>query len=169
MVTPTVDRGSRAMPGRRVPTAATSATRAPLRVRSTRTRGYRGPAAAPERLSFQSARARDEALHCSQRRVRALDLLSFLDEASAWIAELPESVQPRQLALRYARLANRLCKAWKEAPKCEHLLDDLMMDRRGGRKGFPLQVANELATLRDYYFRLHHQGGSAWEQVEMGR
>ena len=91
------------------------------------------------------------------------------DEASAWLAQMPESVQPRQLALRYARLANRLCKVWKEPPKCEHLLDDLMMDRRGGRKGFPLQVANELATLRDYYFRLHHQGKSAWEHVEMGR
>jgi hypothetical protein len=91
------------------------------------------------------------------------------DEASAWMAELPESIRPRQLALRYARLANRLCKAWQEPVKCERLLDDLMMDRRGGRKGFPLQVANELATLRDYFFKLHHQGKSAWEHVEMGR
>lgn len=91
------------------------------------------------------------------------------DEANAWLADLPESVRPRQLALRYARLANRLCKVWSEPLKCERLLDDLMMDRRGGRKGFPLQVANELATLRDHYFRLHHQGKSAWEHVEMGR
>ena len=36
-------------------------------------------------------------------------------------------------------------------------------------RGFPLQVANELATLRDHYFRLHHHGKSAWEHVEMGR
>ena len=72
-------------------------------------------------------------------------------------------------ALRYARLANRLAKAWKEPQKCERLLDDLMMNRRGGRKGFPLQVANELASLRDYYFKLHHHGKSAWEHVEMGR
>ena len=57
--------------------AATSATRAPLRARSTRTRGYRGPAAAPARLSFPSARARDQALHCFQRRARALYLLSL--------------------------------------------------------------------------------------------
>ena len=91
------------------------------------------------------------------------------DEASAWMAELPESVRPNQLSLRYARLANRLCKAWPDRVKCERLLDDLMMDRRGGRKGFPLQVANELATLRDYYFKLHHHGRSAWEHVEMGR
>jgi hypothetical protein len=91
------------------------------------------------------------------------------DATAQWLAELPEAVRPRQLALRYARLANRLCDAWKDPAKCERLLDDLMTDRRGGRKGFPLQVASELATLRDYYFRLHHAGKSAWEHVEMGR
>jgi len=91
------------------------------------------------------------------------------DATNTWLSEMPDSVQPRQLALRYARLANRLCKVWTDPVKCERLLDDLMMDRRGGRKGFPLQVANELATLRDHYFRLHHHGKSAWEHVEMGR
>ena len=91
------------------------------------------------------------------------------DATAAWMAELPEAVRPRQLALRYARLANRICEAWKEPHKCEKLLDELMMDRRGGRKGFPLQVANELATLRDHFYRLHHHGKSAWEHVEMGR
>ena len=34
---------------------------------------------------------------------------ALTDEASAWMADMPASVQPRQLALRYARLANRLC------------------------------------------------------------
>jgi hypothetical protein len=90
------------------------------------------------------------------------------DAAAAWIAELPPSVQPRQLALRYARLANRLCEVWPTPARCEKLLDDLMMDRRGGRRGFPLAIANELAALRDHYFRLHHTG-SAWDYVEMGR
>ena len=91
------------------------------------------------------------------------------DEATEWMTSLPDTVQPKQLALRYARLANRICKLWKEPQKCDRFLDDLMMDRRGGRKGFPLPVANELASLRDYYFRLHHHGKSAWEHVEMGR
>ncbi|HEY3563614.1 MAG TPA: hypothetical protein VGL96_01290 [Casimicrobiaceae bacterium] len=90
------------------------------------------------------------------------------DAAAAWIAELPPSVQPRQLALRYARLANRLCEVWPTPRRCEKLLDDLMIDRRGGRRGFPLAIANELAALRDHYFRLHHTG-SAWDYVEMGR
>ena len=91
------------------------------------------------------------------------------DEATEWMATLPDTVRPKQLALRYARLANRICKLWKEPVKCDRFLDDLMMDRRGGRKGFPLPVANELASLRDHYYRLHHQGKSAWEHVEMGR
>ena len=91
------------------------------------------------------------------------------DATAEWLAELPEAVRPRQLALRYARLANRLCDVWKDPAQCERLLDELMTDRRGGRKGFPLQVASELATLRDYYFRLHHAGKSAWEHVEQGR
>jgi hypothetical protein len=91
------------------------------------------------------------------------------DETTAWMAELPEAVRPRQLALRYARLANRLCKAWAEPAKCDRLLDDLMIDRRGTRKGFPLPVANELANLRDYFYKLHHNGKAAWEHVEFGR
>ena len=133
-----------------------------------------------EKVSFNDARKALEetgpAAYASPRKVenweekRSQAVPETLnDEATVWMADMPESVRPRQLALRYARLANRLCKVWTEPLKCERLLDDLMMDRRGGRKGFPLQVANELATLRDYYFRLHHHGKSAWEHVEMGR
>jgi hypothetical protein len=91
------------------------------------------------------------------------------DAAVAWMAALPESVRPKQLALRYARLANHLCKLWNDPAPCERVLDELMMDRRGGRQGFPLAIAHELATLRDHYFKLHHRGKSAWEHVEQGR
>ena len=91
------------------------------------------------------------------------------DAASAWMAELPDAIRPRQLALRYARLANRIAELWSDPVKCERLLDDLMTDRRGGRKGFPLAIASELATLHEHYYRLHHGGKSPWEFVEAGR
>jgi len=91
------------------------------------------------------------------------------DAASAWMNELPASVRPRQLAIRYARLVNRIARLWSDPVKCGRLLDDLMTDRRGGRKGFPLAIASELATLRDHYFRQHHDGQSPWEYVETGR
>lgn len=134
-----------------------------------------------EKVSFSDARkALDETgpaahaapkreVHWEERRTEQTASEPLSDEANAWMSELPDAVRPRQLALRYARLANRLCKVWNETARCERLLDDLMIDRRGGRKGFPLAVANELATLRDHYSRLHHHGRSAWEHVEMGR
>ena len=91
------------------------------------------------------------------------------DEASAWMAELPEAVRPRQLALRYARLANRIAKLWQDPAGCSRLLDELMTDQRGGRQGFPLAIASELATLHEHYYKLHHGGKSPWEFVEVGR
>ena len=107
--------------------------------------------------------------HWEEQRKEPSTSEPLSDEANAWMSELPAAVCPRQLALRYARIVNRLCKVWNEPARCERLLDDLMIDRRGTRKGFPLVVANELATLRDHYDKLHHHGKSAWEHVEMGR
>jgi hypothetical protein len=86
-----------------------------------------------------------------------------------WILRLPPHLQPRHLQVKYPRIANRLASLWPEPARCEPYLDDLLTDKRGGRKGFPLAVAQEIASLRDYYFRLHHKGLVAWDHVEMGR
>ena len=82
-----------------------------------------------------------------------------------WILKLPPHVQPRHLQVKYPRVANRIAALWQESTGCESYLDDLLTDKRGGRKGFPLNVAQEVASIRDYYFRLHHKG-TAWEHVE---
>ena len=86
-----------------------------------------------------------------------------------WILKLPEHVQPRHLQLRYPRIANRLAADWEHVEACETYLDSLITDKRGGRKGFPLSVAQEIAGLRDYYFRLHHKNLTPWDHVETGR
>ena len=82
-----------------------------------------------------------------------------------WILKLPPHVQPRHLQVKYPRVANRIAALWNDAAGCESYLDELLTDKRGGRKGFPLNVAQEIASIRDYYFRLHHKG-TAWEHVE---
>jgi len=82
-----------------------------------------------------------------------------------WMLKLPPHIQPRHLQVKYPRVANRIAALWSEATGCESYLDDLLTDKRGGRKGFPLNVAQEIASIRDYYFRLHHKG-TAWEHVE---
>jgi hypothetical protein len=86
-----------------------------------------------------------------------------------WLVKLPPHVQPRHLQVKYPRIANKLASLWSQPAQCEPYLDELITDKRGGRKGFPLGVAQELATLRDYYFRLHHKGAIAWDHVEQGR
>lgn len=82
-----------------------------------------------------------------------------------WILKLPPHIQPRHLQVKYPRVANRIAALWADPTGCESYLDDLLTDKRGGRKGFPLNVAQEIASIRDYYFRLHHKG-TAWEHVE---
>jgi hypothetical protein len=42
-------------------------------------------------------------------------------------------------------------------------LDTLVVDLRGDRTGFPLEVAQELAALRGYYAELHPQSRSVWD------
>ena len=83
-----------------------------------------------------------------------------------WIMKLPPQIQPRHLQVKYPRVANRIAALWGDPPGCESFLDDLLTDNRGGRKAFPLNVATEVSSIRDYYFRLNHKGGAAWEYVE---
>src|SRR4051812_4226142 len=53
-----------------------------------------------------------------------------------WILKLPPHVQPRHLQVKYPRVANRIAALWPEPTGCESLLDDLLTDKRGGRRGF---------------------------------
>lgn len=52
---------------------------------------------------------------------------------------------------QFPRIANVVARAWNDAAEFQAVLDDLLVDRRGGRQGFPLEVTEELLVLRDYY------------------
>jgi hypothetical protein len=80
-----------------------------------------------------------------------------------WLEALPADVCPAVLAERYPRIANKLCVLWRRVARCEEFLDDLLVDRRGGRTGFPLEIVQELTALRDYYARLHPRPGTTWD------
>ena len=86
----------------------------------------------------------------------------LLDATVAWIAQLPEHLRPVELARDFPRIANRLCETWRRPSACERYFDDLLVDRRGGRKGFPLKIASELTELRAHYARLYPAGHGAW-------
>lgn len=70
-----------------------------------------------------------------------------------WLASLPREARPNALARQYPRIVNRLAEIWKRPLQCERYIDDLMIDLRGGRQGFPPPVAAEIAALKVYFVR----------------
>jgi hypothetical protein len=67
-----------------------------------------------------------------------------------WMAKLPPTVRPARLAERYPRVANQLAQNWASGMKCAETFNDLLVDQRGGRHGFPYDVEAELKGLKEY-------------------
>lgn len=67
-----------------------------------------------------------------------------------WLSNLPPTVRPARLAERYPRLANQIALNWASGMRCAETFDDLLVDRRGGRHGFPYEVEIELRGLKEY-------------------
>ncbi len=68
--------------------------------------------------------------------------------ATAWLANLADGLKPKLLCERFPRVANRLALSWQDPSLANLVLDELLTDRRGGRRGFPPAVAAELSRLR---------------------
>jgi hypothetical protein len=70
-----------------------------------------------------------------------------------WLQALPEAVRPLDLSLIHPHVVNRIALSWRDATLTEHLLDELLIGRRKGRKGFAPGVVAELLRLRDFHLR----------------
>lgn len=85
-------------------------------------------------------------------------------EAMRWLLDLPAPVRPLKLSRQYARIVNRLAQLWSEESSCRRYLDSLMLDERGGRQGFQLEIVMELGNLLNYYDELHPvRSAPVWE------
>jgi hypothetical protein len=56
------------------------------------------------------------------------------------------------VAQAYPRIAERLKQLWG-TPQCDRYLDDLLIDSRGNRQGFPPPVVSALLTLSEEHLR----------------
>ena len=74
------------------------------------------------------------------------DVLSEI--AHSWARSFPLQSRPLELCNLYPRVANRIAECWEDFALTEAVLDDLLVDHRGGRKGFPAQIAIELLRLQ---------------------
>ena len=79
--------------------------------------------------------------------------------ARRWLRALPPRRRPLRLCEAHPRVANRIAWCWRDAGLVEALLDDLLVDRRGGRFGFAPIVVRELNRLRDFNARQRIESG----------
>ena len=70
-------------------------------------------------------------------------------QGGQWLMSLPAELRPMGTAMRFARLVNLIAEHWSDPTRCLAVLDDLIVDRRGGRKGFPEAITLELTRLKD--------------------
>jgi len=64
-----------------------------------------------------------------------------------WLIRLPADKRPRALSEQFPRVANVLAQAWYDGAQGDALLRRLLVDDRGGRRGFPAEVEAELRRL----------------------
>lgn len=64
-----------------------------------------------------------------------------------------EQFYPTALETKYARIFNRIMELWGTL-ECEEYFSDLMVDKRGGRQGFPPDVLNDILTLARIHGRV---------------
>jgi hypothetical protein len=74
--------------------------------------------------------------------------LSLSALAQTWVGSLDQDERPEALLRKYPRIANRLALCWDDAALLDRVFDDLLVDRRGGRRGFPPDVQADLLRLR---------------------
>lgn len=67
-----------------------------------------------------------------------------------WLRDLPARRRPMRLCELYPRVANRIAWCWSDVSMSDSMLQDLLVDRRGGRLGFTPSVVRELQRLREF-------------------
>lgn len=94
----------------------------------------------------------------------AADALSA--ESALWLRDLPESVRPLKTCARFPRIVNRLASSWAKPEQCRAYFDELLLDRRGDRQGFPTEIAFELAALKNYFeTAVHPSKQTIWDDI----
>jgi hypothetical protein len=73
--------------------------------------------------------------------------------AMDWIVALPPPIRPHTTCEQFPRVANAIADSWEDVPLCTRVLDHMLHDYRGGRRGFPATVQAELSTLMQHQQR----------------
>jgi hypothetical protein len=98
-------------------------------------------------IARQNARPTDPAEWAKRRRPPSPVDRALTGEAITWMLALPEPMRPEQLAERMPRLANKIAAVWNDRLRCASALHALTIDDRGGRRGLPGDILEEVKAL----------------------
>ncbi|WP_211455285.1 hypothetical protein [Collimonas antrihumi] len=112
-----------------------------------------------EKVSVSEAKAvLDEALRSRQeknweqlRRMLGPADLNLQEQTYNWLLLLPTEIWPLWLIKHYPRIANQLAEVWLRRSAGENFFAELLLDQRGTRKGFPVEVSREIMSLKLYF------------------
>ena len=85
------------------------------------------------------------------RQRKSLPIVFLLPNTQRWLDALPPRAQPHALCKSFPRIANLIVTMWTDPDALKVYFDELLVDRRRGRKGFPRDVFRDLRVLRDYH------------------
>ena len=73
-----------------------------------------------------------------------------------------------QLAGQYPRVLNRIAAVWRRQAEADRCFDELLLDDRRTRQGFPQSVVYEIAALRHYHTtHVFPKHVDPWEQSQL--
>lgn len=84
-----------------------------------------------------------------QRRASPYD--APLATTLQWADKLPVPVKPEALLRRFPRIANHIAASWRDPAVLNRYFQSLLLDERGDRSGFPVEVRDDLVTLTAFY------------------
>lgn len=76
--------------------------------------------------------------------------------AQRLFASLPYALRMPITRQRFPHVLNRIAADWDAPARLLHLMDELLLDQRGSREGFPFETVLELTNLREYYLNELH-------------
>ena len=87
-------------------------------------------------------------------------------EALRLLIKVDTKVGLQELCARFPDVLNRIAEVWASPVRAERCFDDLLLDSRGTRQGFPQSVISEIASLRHHYLsRVFPKPIDPWEQA----
>jgi hypothetical protein len=87
-------------------------------------------------------------------------------EALRLLIKVNTKVGLQELSARFPGVLNRIADVWGRPLQAERCFDDLLLDSRGTRQGFPQSIISEITSLRHYYLtRVFPKRIDPWEQA----